>query len=661
MKKTIKKVFLLFIILLIAISNLFLFTSTVEANTYNSSSSKNDLKDRLFLLFFTTCYLVGVTLLYKRFFCRGKYGNPIIHLLFLMALLPFSPLFILYLFIIEPILLFLEHKRGKQITNLKQIGICIGCIPELKDLTPITSKDSSFNKEKFINNASKLFFLIRDSRINGEISNINYIMSDGLCQHFENEQDFINENKAYLKLDKAEIDRAVIISANFGETLDEIYVALNGAWYNSIRDKNTNKLLLGYDDLPNYFEYIWRFTRFHKESSSDNNGLLEKTCPKCSSPLQETNFSKICPRCKADLNCSEWTVTGIAYQNYSTGSGKNTHLNVNKEFYLNRNISGLSDMLSKDPLFSLSSFEDRLITIFWKIVEAIKILDIYPIKAFCNPDFLDMFKNTGKIEAFPSFKINEIKKYSVLSIITNKGKYDHIIAEVSWVAKNSGFDYERKQRALFVFRRDQSALTTKEEYFNSLHCPNCNSLIDTNNDKCSKCNFLINDDSKYWILENIISPAKIQIEKLNNMTFNQNSYSLPIEENQIDFDSLNNIPGNDIIRLTIAVMLADGIIDKNEVQAIVEIGLKKGIQPEKIKEMISEIKSQADPLSYVLNSTSIKKDLTLLLTLINIAASDGKITNDEAQLLYRIADIMKVHKKVLYDMINSAYQSKDIL
>ena len=615
-----KKIYKISIIILLLVS-LFFDTTILEAASKNADSEI--IQGHLFFLFLLGSYFLAVTLAYKRFVCRGKYGNPLLHSIFLVMFLVLIPYAWIYLIIFEPIFIILGKKRGKEITSLAQLGINISGLPELKNLSPIIIKDNGFNKNKFLEMAKKTFFTIYGLRAKGDFSEAEDLVSDGLYEHFSQELNSLKQIDASLIIEKPEIDRIVICGIETSKYYNNIYVAISGA-STFYRKEKYKKRIYGEAFVPSWIEEIWRFSRKEGEYSEN-----------------------------------EWFLTGIAPQHYFIRSGKSSKKHKNEEYY-NKKITGLKEMVSKDPQFCINDIEDRMYVIFWGIYYAIQYLDSSFLKSFCTPDFIKEFEPSGKIDAFPVHRVINIDQVSLKAIIVGKGNYDHIVFQINWVGKKQFSDFHyNDEKTLFILRRNKKALSSSENNYNSLHCPNCGEKIKTDSNRCSNCNEILNNDAKYWVLESVISPTKISIYNLNDMAFNQKPSSVDsVDFSNIDFRNLENIYGEDLIKMTIAIMLADGIIDKNELRAIIEIAAKKRIKPEQVQNMIKEIQAQPDPVNYTLNNTSIPKDMTLLLLLVNIAACDGKITDDEAQLLYKISDRMNVHRKLLYDMINSAYQSK---
>lgn len=106
----------------------------------------------------------------------------------------------------------------------------------------------------------------------------------------------------------------------------------------------------------------------------------------------------------------------------------------------------------------------------------------------------------------------------------------------------------------------------------------------------------------------------------------------------------------------LAMMLADGVIDQRERAMISRIcQTRTFIGKQEIKRTINSLQAQANPVEYAINNSAIPNNLTLLKCLINIAAADGKISDEEIDLLQKVAAKMNVQPNILRDMINAAY------
>ena len=570
-----------------------------EARTNRSNSSS----DFFGLLFFIGTYVAGNTLFYKRFICRGKYANPLTHIIFLLIFIVFLPYTWIYLFILEPILIFLGYKKGKTITSLSQLGISPRDIKELTDLTPILRSKLGFDKNDFLKKTSDLFFQIYDCLKKADLTDVENYISDGVYEEYNAFLTGFEKDNTSLIIEKVELDRNAIVGIQTDNNYEFVYIAISGAILYYKKNKTTNQPQNKYD-IPESIEEIWCFAR--TKNSNNNDWILVQRAPQ---------YLKI--------------------------SKKST--TQNKAFFNQQQIPGLIKLKEKDPNFNIHAIEDKINILFWRINEALTILDSSPIKDFCTEGFTEEFDSTGKIETF-TIEPTKIQSIRILTILFGNDGYDRIVAEVFWdgfTKLKSGYKYDQKERSNFILSRKNNTQTDLYNNFQSKYFENNTIAPDS------------------WLLEKVISSANLEVVKLNNLAFNKKSVvSQSYNSQQININDLNYITGEDLLKMSIAIMLADGIIHRNELKAIIDIGNKKGITPEAVKNYIKEIQSQKNPIEYVLNNTKIPKDMTLLLLLVNIAAADGKITDDEASLLYTIADKMGVYRKLLYDMINNAYQNK---
>ena len=124
----------------------------------------------------------------------------------------------------------------------------------------------------------------------------------------------------------------------------------------------------------------------------------------------------------------------------------------------------------------------------------------------------------------------------------------------------------------------------------------------------------------------------------------------------INWVTIDDYSKKDFLRLTISVMLADGVIDPREMNIIKNICRRYAIPENEINNIVNELKNVLNPLDYILGSSNLKYDKNILLILITIAASDGQIADEEVVILERIAEKINVPKRLLMNMINQIYE-----
>lgn len=209
---------------------------------------------------------------------------------------------------------------------------------------------------------------------------------------------------------------------------------------------------------------------------------------------------------------------------------------------------------------------------------------------------------------------------------------------------------------------------------------------------CEYCNTAANDLNKDWLLENILdyncnesntwirrairAQSSSQVNKIKQGTQNIRKTQMPQANRttqavqpsagnsvgqisqSVDYSDIRSISEKDLMRITIAMMLADGVIDAREEQLIHEISrARTSIKEHEVTSIIESMRKLPNPVDYTLNTVAIPSNYTLLRVLINIAAVDGVIAEPEIMMLYKVAAKMHIPPVKLRNMINEVYES----
>ena len=124
----------------------------------------------------------------------------------------------------------------------------------------------------------------------------------------------------------------------------------------------------------------------------------------------------------------------------------------------------------------------------------------------------------------------------------------------------------------------------------------------------------------------------------------------------IDYNAFDYYSGTDLLSITVAMMLADSVIDNREMEIINKIRNARNISIDELNQIIGRLQDSTDPVKFVLDTTAIKLDENLIRLLITIAAADGKIDDTEVFMLYKVAEKMELSVTRLRDMINEVYE-----
>ena len=126
----------------------------------------------------------------------------------------------------------------------------------------------------------------------------------------------------------------------------------------------------------------------------------------------------------------------------------------------------------------------------------------------------------------------------------------------------------------------------------------------------------------------------------------------------INYSALEYISGSDLLRLTIAIMLADGKIDPNEVDLIKKISRLKYVSEKEVNKYIDEMKSMEDPVKFAIDTSSMNLDEDILVVLMEIAASDGEIAETEIKALMKLGELLEISSKKFNTMLQKVYQKR---
>ena len=125
----------------------------------------------------------------------------------------------------------------------------------------------------------------------------------------------------------------------------------------------------------------------------------------------------------------------------------------------------------------------------------------------------------------------------------------------------------------------------------------------------------------------------------------------------IKYSDLEYISANDLLMLTIAMMLADGKIDSNEYDLISKISKIKHISENDINRSVEKLKSMNNPIEYVLENSTMSLDENVLKFLIDIAVSDREIDENEVKLLCKFGELLEISSNKIKSMIQKATES----
>ncbi|MBQ2592252.1 MAG: TIM44-like domain-containing protein [Candidatus Riflebacteria bacterium] len=556
-----------------------------------------------------------------------------------------SPLFSLTWLFIPILILYLVTNKGL-ISNSEDYRFT-----EVTDFSSISSKDPAFNKDIFLERAKKAFVIVQKAWSDRDLSKAEAFLADGTYEQFQIQ---INRMKADHEIDLMKdinIKKALIVRLSSKAGYDSLSVQFTVSAINYRIDDRNNSFKDG-SQIPEEFTEIWTFMR-RTGSKTIKNGLIEGYCPNCGAKVEGARISK-CPSCSALLRSGQhdWILTGI------TQASEWRDASIN-------NPTAYQSMINADNSLNISHLEDKLTVIFWRLVEANRLGNSEPIQKISTDEFAQSFSNSNYSIAFPKCRECALGSQEITGFITNRKDYDYLIGQLVWSGVSVSNNSEIYRKSMVVLRRKKGVTSDPEKSFCSTHCPNCGAKepSDLSSNTCEYCGSVFNDDSKDWMLCDIVidffnnkaieymTDARTSAQRIDKQ-----KESTPTS--RVAYNAFDYYSGNDLLSITVAMMLADSVIDNREMNIIQNIRKARNVSNNELKQIIERLQKTSDPVKFVLDTTAIKLDENLIRLLISIAAADGNIDDTEVEMLNKISAKMELPENRLRDLINEVYEKK---
>jgi uncharacterized tellurite resistance protein B-like protein len=511
-------------------------------------------------------------------------------------------------------------------------------------LAKLRQKDPGFQEVTFTIRARKAFQAIQKAWANRDLTKAQAFLSDGVYEQFSIQIEEMKEKGIIDFMSDLKVTETNPVHFHSDSNFDVIQVQFTASAINYRKDEKTGKKLDG-STSPEPFSEVWSFLRKPGAKTTNKPGLIEGSCPNCGNPLQAGRVVK-CEVCNSYLRSGEydWVLAEITQaMEYSTNDHKF--------------IPGLNDMIKADPGYNVQHIEDRVSVMFWRKKEAERKGNISPLRKiakyeYCN-SLTEGFKpdNSGARRYYTNCAVGAV---DILGI-EQTDSFDKTYVTVTWSGFPCFMTAQGKEeisnqpinlKEVYVLARKSGANTNMSNSLSSSHCPSCGAPESSSlQDSCEYCGTVLNDGTQDWVLENIIprnDPAVSEIiarvKSLKTSSVEPQVAAAPSGGSGNVPNVTDNIPGvstGELLRWTVAMMLADGHIDPKEKETIMSLAKKHNIPDAKVEQVIAQMSALPDPVGYVLGeNTSIGNEL--LEQLMRVALADGTVSSQETYMLCQI-------------------------
>jgi predicted lipid-binding transport protein (Tim44 family)/tellurite resistance protein len=519
-------------------------------------------------------------------------------------------------------------------TIRKASGLSVAQEKMLKEqnLAKIKESDPNFSEDKFIERAKSSFMIVQKCWSDQNLMPMKPFTSNGVFSRFSIQIDIQKESGFRNQLD----DITILDASIQAVTSDNIYDRIDVMFTAMINDKDvdlkTGKVIRTNESSP--FIEFWTFLRRRGAKTQSKSGLLEGKCPNCGGDIKITESGN-CEYCNAFVSSGEydWVLTEITQEEeYSSP-------------YLQQNIIGLEDMMKKDIDFNVAVIEDKVSTIFFRIVRANYFGDVKYIKEVSHPNFYNTLSTAFNPanEWYPSLEDVAVGAVETKRITVNGSDgYDRVEVMIRW----SGSYCERNRRTkelrnvgepsirtqVYTLIRKSDVKTPGRYNFRTIPCRSCGAPLTQNTeDRCEYCGAVINDGSRDWVL------YAVDIYRPYNYNVQYTGVVKSSEENYVMLSAM------------ISAMLSDGVIDEREKDMIYRAAQNRGIPPAVVSQMIESAKRR----ELIAIPSNTEEARGMLASMARIALADGKISGAEYKLLLNFGAKYNFQKADIDIIINN--------
>jgi tellurite resistance protein len=293
---------------------------------------------------------------------------------------------------------------------------------------------------------------------------------------------------------------------------------------------------------------------------------------------------------------------------------------------------GLTQLLERDPEFSLQDLEDRASVMFWRRNAAERLGKVDPLRKVASPGFCDAFAAELRSPARAREFYGEcaVGAVDTLAIFLNDDDgWDRALVEVRWagtpfIATSHGSDRTGPPvmgRLVLELSRRSDAMTDADRAISSAHCPGCGAPEpgNTASNACPFCGAVLNDGTRGWILTAVRTSAQAR------MKLAERTASAP--------EQLVRAPAaSEALAWMIGVALVDGQLDPRERQMLARAAEARQLTSQQLDAMITAAQQRNLDLDVPADSRVAK---TWLAAMIQTALVDGNFTRQEYALIRR--------------------------
>lgn len=180
-----------------------------------------------------------------------------------------------------------------------------------KGLAAIKAKDPRFEREEFLGQVQRTFFLVEEAWCERNPDMSRQVMADGLWQQHRFQIESYRSGAKRNVLDGLTVESLTILAVHLDANYDTITVRILASSSDYDVDES-GRVVRGSRD-PQPWAEDWTFQRAAGATTPQAGGTMTDKCPNCGAPLQ-LDFTGVCHYCKALVSSGtyDWVLARIA-------------------------------------------------------------------------------------------------------------------------------------------------------------------------------------------------------------------------------------------------------------------------------------------------------------------------------------------------------------
>lgn len=550
----------------------------------------------------------------------GGLAVAIYYLIRLIFMLPF-PFNIIVIGVII-FLIYLYYKNNKESSTLNTLSSLDRKIYDEASASPLIASIPGFDQRAFYKKVDIAFYKIQEAWQQKNLKPVRQFISDGVYQRFEAQFLMMNALEQSNTLSGVELHERLIVAAENDGNFHILHVRLSASNTDHFESKKFRQLNSG--GYESYTEY-WTFVK-KVNAQAQKDIYSSVNCPNCGSSIENKlgEVSK-CDSCGTQINNGDydWVLSEIT-QPEEFASNFNQLKSRNK-FYERLNNKGY-----QGPEFSPQYIEDKASNAYLQIKVAQAFADQKRVNRFCS----DEFTQKTKASFTRPYLYNRLftKDVSLINIYEDSANIFAVLS-ISCVQQKVTVENNKLQlinaspvsvdEYLILSRSKQFAVN---KYSAMAHnCANCGAPVeDSLQLRCNFCGSALNDNSKDWIVENLLSLSEYNVYRQglgNSVNSNKQEQTLKDSNWDVRDFALNNM---------MVVAMADGVMQDEERDFLLATAKDLGYSTKKITELFDQVRSGGLALKMPPEAKKREKVIKLMH---KVAEADGEFNDKEKTVL----------------------------